>query len=56
MLVAFLEDISLGEVLMTPKHPHITVKKKFKPTSLDENTLVELLRKCQAPTFCNTLA
>lgn len=43
MIVAFLEEQSVGITLEPPKNPHITVKKKFKLTKVDESGLVDLL-------------
>jgi hypothetical protein len=44
MIVAFLEEQTEGSTLEPPKNPHITVKKKFKLTSIDETGLIELLQ------------
>jgi 2'-5' RNA ligase len=44
MIVAFIENISEGMVLIPPNHPHVTVKKKFKPISIAEADLIELIK------------
>lgn len=47
MIVAFLDEQAVGATLEPPKNPHITVKKKFKLTKIDEAELIQLLKSDQ---------
>jgi len=44
MVVAFIEKVPVGEIIEPPKHPHITVKKKFKLLGINEEELIQLLQ------------
>lgn len=44
MVVAFLDEFNEGQIILPPRNAHITIKKKFKLTDIDETDLVSLLK------------
>jgi|GEM_PF-1335025 len=44
MVVAFIDRLSKGQIVEPPKLPHITIKKKFRLSDINEPELIRLLR------------
>ena len=44
MVVAFINPLTVDQVVEPPKNAHITVKKKFKLLDIDESELINMLQ------------
>ncbi|MCX6727857.1 MAG: hypothetical protein NTX11_03540 [Candidatus Saccharibacteria bacterium] len=45
MIVGFIDEFETNQVVEPPRHPHITIKKKFKLTKFTEDEMITLLKK-----------
>ena len=44
MIVAFLDDVAVGDIIEPPKQAHLTLKKKFKLLEHSEEDLIKVLQ------------